>query len=149
MQSVIYYRRSVVAPKSIYCEYFKIHSSILILCNNYTMPPRITSRAFSALTIAQSSAGSSSTPPPAAFSLSQRKRSPSLHSSTPRHFSTLLVLPGNPPNAPGGWKVSRRVFVISQYLTDDVEIISFFHSSPRFCKRPIRCPWREQRCLLL
>ncbi|ADV20936.1 chaperone DnaJ [Cryptococcus gattii Ru294] len=70
------------------------------------MPPRITSRAFSALTIAQSSAGSSSTPPPAAFSLSQRKRSPSLHSSTPRHFSTLLVLPGNPPNAPGGWKRS-------------------------------------------
>lgn len=148
MLSVIYCRRSVV-PKSIYCEYFKIHSSILILCNNYTMPPRITSRAFSALAIAQSSVGSSSTPPPAAFSLSQRKRSPSLHSSTPRHFSTLLVHPGNSPNAPRGWRVSRRFFVISQYLTDDVEIISFFHSSPRFCKRPIRCPWREQRCLLL
>lgn len=31
MHSVIYYRRSV-APKSIYCEYFKTHSSILILC---------------------------------------------------------------------------------------------------------------------
>lgn len=106
MHSVV----SSVAPKSIYCEYFKIRSSVLILFNNYTMPPRITSRAFSALTIAQPSAGSSSTPPPAAFSLSQRKRSPSLHSSTPRHFSTLHVHPGNSPTEPRGWRVSRRLF---------------------------------------
>lgn len=124
-------------------------SSILVLSTIHTMPPRITSRALSTISTAQSSAGSSSALPSSIFSLSQHKPSPSLQSFTLRHFGTLLAHPRNPSTASLGWRVSRRVFVFWQYLTDDAEIISFFSSSSRFCKRPIRCPRHKQRRLFL
>lgn len=123
--------------------------SILVLSTIHTMPPRITSRALSTISTAQSSAGSSSALPSSIFSLSQHKPSPSLQSFTLRHFGTLLAHPRNPSTASLGWRVSRRIFVFSQYLTDDAEIISFFSSSSRFCKRPIRCPRHKQRRLFL
>lgn len=124
-------------------------SSILVLSTIHTMPPRITSRALSTISTAQSSAGSSSALPSSIFSLSQHKPSPSLQSFTLRHFGTLLAHPRNPSTASLGWRVSRRIFVFWQYLTDDAEIISFFSSSSRFCKRPIRCPRHKQRRLFL